>query len=90
MTAWQSFDVFLDATVYCSQAPASSAMGNRNTHSPTPDNSKRLVPTHLFWKNLLGLDCPISDELLRVTWPKLESCDAGIRCVQDAPWFALL
>eukprot|EP00038_Savillea_parva_P018470 m.23848 g.23848 ORF g.23848 m.23848 type:complete len:933 (-) comp4109_c0_seq1:197-2995(-) len=42
-------------------------------------NSKRRVSTFLFWKNRLGLNFPVSDEMLRRAWKGLASCDNGIK-----------
>mmetsp|Transcript_35422 Transcript_35422/g.106691 ORF Transcript_35422/g.106691 Transcript_35422/m.106691 type:complete len:795 (+) Transcript_35422:323-2707(+) len=42
-------------------------------------NSKRRVSTFLFWKNKLGLNFPVSDEMLRRAWKGLDSCANGIK-----------
>eukprot|EP00047_Mylnosiga_fluctuans_P003571 m.229811 g.229811 ORF g.229811 m.229811 type:complete len:518 (-) comp11958_c0_seq1:205-1758(-) len=43
-------------------------------------NSKRRVQTMLFWKRMLGVSFPITDEMLRDdAWRSLESCEFGIK-----------
>lgn len=48
-------------------------------HFQSTTNSKRRISTFLFWKNKLGLEFPVSDEMLKTVWKGLESCEYGIK-----------
>lgn len=64
----------------CSAARTRMKHPHRHSHFYSTSlqyTRRRLISVHLWWKKMLGNSFPISDDMLRESWPFLISCDQG-------------